>query len=181
MKARLLPLLLCALVACRSGVPSGVGQAEAPSEEAAQPKRSRVFPLIQPRFNGFHLQVIDAYCQRQGLARLGPESVRMFVQPWGTVEEAIEINLGRRTVTMYPGWWTSPKEAYTTGLRQEDREDVRALVTSDEFGRIPAEPIENLNQTFALIAGGRNQFRLFFVEGTHLFLEKEMDRHPQRG
>jgi hypothetical protein len=158
-KAHLLPLLLCALVACRTGDRSGVRKSDAFQEAAlsrapdADPQRSsevwpqdsRVFPLIQPQYNGFHLKVIEAYCQRHGLARLGRESIRMFVQPSGIVEGAIEIDLGRRRVTVYPDWWTNPKEAYTIGLRREDREDVRALVTSDEFRRIPAEPIENLN------------------------------------
>jgi len=108
-------------------------------DSLAQPEQSAPFTGVHPRYNGFSLGVIEAYCRARHIGHLGRERVRVFVQPWGTVSGAIEVDLRQHTVRVWPDWWDSKTPMTTRGLSPKDARDLRALVTSAAFRKIPAE------------------------------------------
>lgn len=62
-----------------------------------------IFPGIKTSLRTFNLQVIESYCRQRGIDQLGKERVRLFVQPMGVVDRAVEIDIMNRQLTMYPG------------------------------------------------------------------------------
>ena len=153
MKACRGPVLICVLVGFHAAVASGSqtvtfpvwasaplarGNAES-SDSLVQPAQSTPFTGVHPRYNGFSLGVIEAYCRARNIGRLGRERVRVFYQPWGTVSGAIEVDLRQHTVRVWPDWWDGKTPMTTRGLSPKDARDVRALVTSAAFRKIPAE------------------------------------------
>ncbi|HUT59766.1 MAG TPA: protease inhibitor I42 family protein [Phycisphaerae bacterium] len=95
-----------------------------------------IFPQIQPVFTGASLRFIEAYCRQRGIGRLGADRVRLFRQPMGIVGEAIEVDLANRQLTVHPATHSN-KEIVLTKLDEGQAAKVKALVTSDEFGKIP--------------------------------------------
>jgi len=145
--------LMCVLVGFHAAVASGSqtvtfpvwasaplarGDAER-SDSLAQPEQSAPFTGVHPRYNGFSLGVIEAYCRARHIGHLGRESVRVFVQPWGIVSKAIEVDLRQHTVRVWPDWWDDKTLMITRDLSPTDAQHVRALVTSDAFRKVPAE------------------------------------------
>ncbi len=129
----------------RSGKPLATESAQrntpqAPDEEApVKPgEPEAIFPGIKPVFRAANLRFIEAYCQQRDIRRLGRDRVRLFIQPMGVVAEAIEIDLTNRQLTVYPGTH-SKKKIVQTQLDEEQSAQIRALVTSDKFKKIPRE------------------------------------------
>lgn len=128
-------LLGIVLVGCAGDSLPMLSHEEATVEQS-QPEP--IFPGIKPVYRTFNLEVIEKYCQRRDIRLLGTGRVRLFVQPVGVVAEAVEIDLTNRQLTAYPGTH-STKEIVRTKLSEEETAQIRALVTSEEFKRIPAE------------------------------------------
>jgi hypothetical protein len=72
------------------------------------------------------------------MLRLGGERVRLFIQPMGVVTKGIEIDLANGQLTVHPGTH-SEKKIVQRQLDEEQTAEIRALVTSDKFRRIPRE------------------------------------------
>ncbi|HNX96154.1 MAG TPA: hypothetical protein PKK12_00600 [Candidatus Aminicenantes bacterium] len=107
-------------------------------EPREQRRSGSLFPDIpEGHSQAFHLRVIEAYCRQRGLRRLGREQVRLFVQPMGYVEMAVEIDLMNRLLTIHPGTHERGKTV-RTHLTREQSAQLRALVTAEEFRRIPS-------------------------------------------
>jgi len=140
MKTALSVLLISIILAICAGYPPPM----AASEEAAVRQRHHehhevvIFPGIKPVFRAFNLQVIEAYCWQRGIRQLSKDRVRLFVQPMGVVAEAVEINLMNRQLTVHPGTYDR-EEVIKMQLSEEQIAQIRTLVTSEEFKRIPAE------------------------------------------
>ncbi len=97
-----------------------------------------VFPNIEARYRKDSLDVIESYCTGRGIGPLGKNRVRLFVQPMGIVSEAIEVDFASRTMTVHPG--THGKGDIVHTLLDEDQiAQIRALVVSPEFRKIPSE------------------------------------------
>jgi len=97
-----------------------------------------VFPHIKPVYRAHNLRWIEAYCRKRGIQRLDRDCVRLFCQPMGYVAEAIEIDIKRRQLTVYPGTH-SKKDIVQTPLDEDQTAEIRALVTSEDFQKIPKE------------------------------------------
>lgn len=115
---------------------------QAPHEEATvKPgEPEAIFPGIKPVFVSRvgELRLIEAYCQQRGIRRIGRDRVRLFIQPMGVVADPIEIDLANRRLTVYPGTH-SRKKIVQRQLDEQQSAQIRALVTSDKFKRIPRE------------------------------------------
>jgi hypothetical protein len=149
-----IPVMLLAtiLVGCTSGVrqrydtnkpsPTQPGQSEmqqTPEITKKEPlEPETVFPNIKPMHHADNLRWIEAYCRQRGIRQLAKDHIRLFVQPMGYVDGAIEIDLIHRQMTVYPGTH-SKKEIVQITLNEEQTAEIRALVTSEEFKKIPAE------------------------------------------
>jgi hypothetical protein len=111
-------------------------QVEVVTVETKEPEV--IFPHIKTVYRMGELRWIKAYCKKCGIRRLGRNRVRLFMQPAGYVDEAIEIELTQGELTVYPGTH-SDKEICHTLVSEGEVATIRTLVTSPEFEHIPAE------------------------------------------
>jgi hypothetical protein len=97
-----------------------------------------VFSRISPTLRPDVLKLLEGYCRERGIHRLDTNQVRLFVQPMGVVDKAIEIDLAAGMLTVRAG--THSLDAKTQSpLDSTQIARIKTLVTSEEFSQIRHE------------------------------------------